>query len=549
MSGTAAVDSEYDFIVVGAGSAGAVVASRLSEGSATVLLLEAGPSDTSPWIHLPLGFSKTFRNPTVNWMYESDPEPHLGYRRLYWPKGKVLGGSSSINGLIWLRGLRSDYQNWEDMGNQGWSPSETWQVFNRIECVDPSPSKIPQPPVRLSLPLWRTELSEAFIAGAASMTGAVREDAFNSGEQLGGGYFLHSQYGGRRTSSATAYLRPRYSRPKLRVETGAFALSVQLEGHHARCVRYEKDGQVRIARARREIVLSGGAINTPQLLQLSGLGRPEDLERAGVRVHHALPGVGANFHDHFTTRLTFRTDSVRTTLNSVAGSWLGKARVGCEWLLKHSGPLTIGAGVAGAYGKVVDDVTEPDVQLILVPFKTDNLYKSLTPDAGFQVLVTASRPSSRGHVVIRTANPSQPPSMVANYLDTHSDRRTVTEGIRWAREVANTNELRPFIREEIGPSANARTSEELLQYAMQTGGSTQHQVGSCRMGSDELAVVDSRLRVHGVTGLRIADASVMPQVVSANTNAACFMIGERCAEFVKQEHADCFDRPLPVDDA
>lgn len=545
MRNTKLTDDEYDFIVVGAGSAGAVVASRLSEGgTARVLLLEAGPRDTSFWIHLPIGFSKTFRHPRVNWMHESDPEPELLDRRMYWPKGKVLGGSSSINGLIHVRGLPSDYEHWRARGNPRWSYEEVEPYFRRLEG---SPDKAHSPEGQGGqMPMcptsWRTELSEAFIASAHALTGARREDGFNQGHQLGAGYFMLTESKGWRSSSATAYLKPARGRPNLRVVTGALAHRVEFTGTTARRVVYVKAGRTHFACARREIILSGGAINTPQLLQLSGVGPADVMRRAGVQLLQELPGVGRDLHDHFTTRFTVSTNQARTTLNGVAGNWVGKARVAFEWATRRAGPLTIGAGVAGAYVKSDQRLAEPDAQFILVPFKTDQAYKGLTADAGFQLLVTPSRPKSRGRLEIRSADPATRPFMIANYLSAEEDRNILVKSLRMARKLLASSSMAPFVKAELSPGPSVSDDAALLRFARESGGSTQHQVGSCQMGNGDLAVVDGELRVHGLDHLRIADASVMPQVVSGNTNGACLMIGERCADFVKQVHSDLFTR-------
>ncbi|MEO8299605.1 MAG: GMC family oxidoreductase N-terminal domain-containing protein, partial [Burkholderiales bacterium] len=467
-------------------------------------------------------------------------------RRLYWPGGKVLGGSTSINGLIYLRGLPSDYDRWAALGNPGWSYADVAPCFDRLEGLHDARGR----PVGTGGPLhmaptsWRTALTEAFIDTASQLTGQPRhDDGFNAGTQLGGGYFTLTQCHGRRSSSATAYLAPARRRANLTQRTGATARRIEFDGTHARAVTYEQGGALHQAQARREIIVCAGTEHTPQLLQASGVGPAEVLQRCCVPLVHDLAGVGADLHDHFTVRFTLRTGRRGVTLNDVAGRLPGQARSGVQWALSRSGPFTIGAGVAGAYIKSDPALPEPDYQLILVPYKTDKLYTRLTEDPGFQIAITPSRPTSRGRLAIRSADPRMPPAMMANYFATEADRQVVVRALRATRQFLASPTMAPFVAEELQPGPALHSDADFLQYARETGTSTQHRVGSCRMGSDALAVVDAQLRVQGLTGLRIADASVMPAVVSANTAGACLMIGERCADFVAQAHPDCVDAP------
>ena len=530
-------EGAYDVIVIGAGSAGSVIAARLSEDSRRkVLLLEAGPADRNPWIHIPIGYAKTFRDPQVNWCYETDPEPHLDNRPIYWPRGKVLGGSSSINGLIYIRGIPSDFDYWRQLGCTGWGFDNLLPHFKRAEGNTRGGDSLHggDGPLGVDDGRWSNGLSEAYIA-AAEAAGLPRNNDFNGPSQEGVGYFQLTARGGRRCSAARAYLQPAKRRANLRIITNALAEKILCDGGRATGVRWRgRDGsQVFQATATREIILCGGAINSPQLLLLSGIGPAAHLRDMGVPVVLDCKGVGENLHDHYQVRSMYRCTRP-VTMNDAVASWIGKLRMGIAYATARRGLLSVGAGVVGVFARTRPELEDPDVQLHFIPFTTDKMGTGLHPFPGFTATMNQSRPQSRGRIRLRSPDPAAPPSIVANYLAEEIDRRTTIDGLRLVRRIAGQPALKQWIGAEMAPGPEVQSDEDFLAYARQAGGSIYHPVGSCKMGPDHdaMAVVDPALRVRGMAGLRVADASIMPQVVSGNTNAACIMIGEKCAELV-----------------
>ena len=527
---------DYDFIIVGAGSAGCVLANRLSaDGRTRVLLLEAGPTDSNPWIHIPLGYGKLFATASVNWMYQSQPEPELNGRSVFTPRGKVLGGCSSINGLVHVRGQREDFDEWARLGNAGWSYADVLPYFLKSENHERPASEYQgaSGPLAVSELPDRHPLCDAFISAAQSQ-GFPRNDDFNGATQEGVGYYHTTSRRGRRSSAAVAYLRPAMRRSNLRIQTAALTHRVTFAGKRAVGVTYEKNGSLHEARAAGEVVLCAGAFNSPQLLQLSGVGPRGLLEGLGIQVVLDAPGVGAGLQDHFYVRTVWKC-SQPITFNDDMRSLAGKLGVGLKYLLARRGPLTVSAGYAGAFLRSRADVERPDVQLYFINFSTDKMGTTLHPFPGFNVSMSPLRPTSRGGVTIQSADPRQPPAIRYNYLSTESDRRTVIDGMKLVRRIVRAPAMQPFVLAEHAPGESASSDEDWLDYARQVGGTVYHPTSTCRMGQDPLAVVDERLRVRGLERLRVIDASIMPNVVSGNSNAAAIMIGEKGADLLLQD--------------
>jgi choline dehydrogenase len=512
-----------DYIVVGAGSAGCVLANRLTaHGRHRVLLLEAGPRDRSIWIHLPIGYGKTMFHPVYNWGFYTDPEPGMNDRRIYWPRGRGLGGSSSINGLIYVRGQPEDYDRWEALGNPGWGWGGVRPYFERSEmaCSDIGE---------------KHELMEAIIR-AANELGIPATRDFNGGRQEGVGYYQLFTKNGWRSSSATAYLRPAEPRPNLWVETNAHATRILFDGAKAVGVRYRQGGTEKEVRAAREVILSAGALQTPQLLQLSGVGPGDLLQSFGIPVVNDLPGVGENLQDHLQLRIMYKCTKPITTNDDLASLWR-RCAIGLRWLVKRTGPLAVGINQGGLFWRVLPGSKTPDVQFHFATLSADLAGAKPHPWPGFTMSVCQLRPESRGTVRIRSTDPFEPPAMRPNYLSTEVDRRCALAGVRLARSLAGTEALKPYIAEEYRPGPAARTDEELLEFARSYGGTIFHPVGTCKMGNDPTGVVDERLRLRGIAGLRVVDCSVMPALVSGNTHAPAVMIAEKASDLILEDAA------------
>jgi len=537
---------EFDYIVVGAGSAGCVLAARLSEDPAVrVLLLEAGPPDTSPWIHLPIGYGKTMWDERVNWRYETEPDPGMNGRRIYWPRGKTLGGSSSINGLIYIRGQRDDYDHWAALGNRGWSYDELLPYFVKSEHNQRGASAFhgASGPLVVSDIGARDPLIEAFIAGAGE-AGVPRTEDFNGAVQEGAGYYQLTTKNGLRWSAARAYLGPAKRRANLKIETGAFAAGIELADGRATGVRYRHHGTMKAARARAEVLLSAGAIQSPQLLQLSGIGPAPLLQQHGIAVAHALPGVGENLQDHLQIRILY--ESTQPTTNDRLNTLFGKAGLGLQWLLFRSGPLAVGINQGGCFMRALHDEgthstsdhdTRPDIQFHVATLSADMAGGQVHPYSGFTLSTCQLRPESRGHVRIGSNDPFVPPRMHANYLATELDRRTTVAGVKAARAIAASAAMRPRVAREVKPGPAVESDAELLEFCRNHGATIFHPSGSCKMGvaSDPMAVLDERLRVRGVAGLRVVDCSAMPTLVSGNTHAPAVMLAEKAADMIRAD--------------
>ena len=508
---------QYDYIIVGAGSAGCVLANRLTaDGRATVLLLEAGPRDTDPWIHVPLGYGKLFARRDINWAYDSESEPNLNGRRIFSPRGKVLGGSSSINGLVYIRGQPEDFDAWEV---PGWSHAELLPYFKKTQ-------------VGISK-LERHELCDAFIASAQSL-GIPANDDFNGERQEGTGYYQATMRNGRRSSTAVEYLRPAEKRPNLRVETNALVEKILFEGKRAFSVQYQKEKKPLVAKAGREILLCGGAFNSPQVLQLSGVGPRALLEANGIPVVHDAPEVGEGLQDHFYCRTFWRANKPITLNDDMSSLWR-KAKIGLDYALFRRGPLTISAGQGAAFVRTRPELKRPDAQLYFINFSTAKRGGVLHPWSGFTLSVSQLQVESRGSVRIKSSDPRSAPAIRYNYLATENDRRVMVEGLKIARRIAAAAPLSGYIVREEFPGAAVQTDDELLAVVRETGETVFHPTSSCRMGTDERSVLDSHLRVRGLAGLRVVDASVMPAVVSGNTNAAVIAIAEKAADLIGRD--------------
>jgi choline dehydrogenase len=529
------VIEEYDYIVVGAGSAGCVLAGRLSEEPATrVLLLEAGPADRSPWIHLPIGYGKTMWSPRVNWCFETEPDPNMNGRRIYWPRGKTLGGSSSINGLIYIRGQHQDYDLWAELGNAGWGHADVLPYFIRSEGNERGASAWhgADGPLKVSNIRAGNALIEAFVA-AAEQIGVPRTDDFNGATQEGAGYYQLTTWKGLRWSAARAYLQPARRRPNLRIATAAHATGIDFEGRRAVGVRYLRGGVVHKARVRAEVLLAAGAIQSPQLLQLSGIGAPALLQRFGIPVVQASPGVGENLQDHLQIRLIY--ESTRPTTNDQLNSMVGQARIGIEWLLRRSGPLAVGINQGGCFMRALPDAPTPDIQFHVATLSADMAGGKVHPFSGFTMSVCQLRPQARGHVRIRSTDPLAPPEMQPNYLSTELDRQVTVAGVKAARAVAAAPAMRPHVKREVRPGPELSSDADLLEFCRNTGATIFHPSGTCKMGVDPMAVLDERLRVRGVEGLRVVDCSAMPTLVSGNTHAPVVMMAEKAVDMIRAD--------------
>lgn len=529
-------DLEFDYIIVGAGSAGCVLANRLSaNGRQSVLLLEAGPKDSNIWIHIPLGYGKLFKDTTVNWMYQTEPEPGLNGRQVFQPRGKVLGGSSSINGLLYVRGQREDFDRWRQQGNTGWGYDDVLPYFKQAEHQQRGADEFHGTggPLPVSDPRQADPLSEAFIA-AATEVGLPANPDFNGASQEGAGMFQMTTRRGRRASTAVAYLRPALGRGNLRVETSVLAERIVFDGRRAVAVECRKNGATHTARARREILVTSGAYNSPQLLQLSGVGPAGLLRQHGIDVVQDTPGVGADLQDHLQVRIVMRC-AKPITLNDIVNNPVRRILTGLRYAAFRTGPLTIAAGTAGAFFKTDPRLASPDIQVHFLPFSTDKMGEKLHDYSAFSASVCQLRPESRGSLRIKSADPTVPPEIRINYLATEVDRTTNVEGLKILRRILHAPALRPYVIDEVDPGKTVASDAELLSYCRLRGSTIYHPTSTCRMGNDPLAVVDQRLRVRGIDGLRVIDGSVMPDLVSGNTNAAIIMIAEKASQMILQD--------------
>ena len=527
---------EFDYVIVGAGSAGCVLANRLSaDPDSRVCLLEAGGKDRYIWIHIPIGYLYTQNNPKTDWCFKTEAEAGLNGRALNYPRGRVLGGCSSINGMIYMRGQARDYDHWRQLGNSGWGWDDVLPLFTRGEdfylgadSAHGSGGEWRVEDMRL-----RWEILDAFQEAAAEI-GIPQTEDFNRGDNEGCGYFHVNQKRGVRWNTSKAFLRPVQDRPNLTVVTQAQATRLRLDGRRAVRVEARVRGESAYVAARREVILASGAIGSPQLLQLSGIGPGALLQGHGIPVVHALEGVGGNLQDHLQVRLAFKVKNTRT-VNEQANSLLGRIGMGIEYFLFKRGPLTMAPSQLGAFAKSDPALDTPDLQYHVQPLSLEKFGDPLHPFPAFTASVANLRPESRGHVRIKSPDPFAAPSIQPNYLSTATDRRVAAEAIRLTRRIAAAPALARFEPEEFKPGPEFESDEELARAAGDIGTTIFHPVGTAKMGQDDLAVVDERLRVRGIERLRVADASVMPSITSGNTNAPTMMIAEKAADLIRED--------------
>ena len=536
--------STYDFVIVGGGSAGCVLANRLSaSGRWQVLLLEAGPADSNPFIHVPAGIIPVIRSNTLNWKFWTAPQQACGGRPMFWPRGRTLGGSSSINAMCYIRGHAWDYDHWASLGNDGWSYQDVLPYFRKMEnfeAIDQLPGARQfhgsGGPLNVAGHRYLNPLMSAFV-DAAQQAGHARTADFNGAQQEGVGYYHVMQKDGQRCSNARGFLTPALQRPNLKVITDAHAARVLFEGKRAVGVRYLEKGRYAEARARQEVILSAGAIGSPQLLLLSGVGPRQQIEKHGIQPVHELPGVGENLQDHLDIHVTW-SEKTRNAVTLHPTSLWRSLKAVFQYLFGRRGELTSNMAQAGGFLKSDPAQPIPDLQWHLVPFIYSDHGQNLTPlfkHYAFTLMTCFLRPESRGSIRLASADPLAPPLIDANYLATPRDMEALVKGLKLARQVLAQPAFAPHRLEEMEPGAAVQSDEQIRDFIRRRAETVYHPVGTCKMGRDALAVVDPRLRVHGLTGLRVVDASIMPTLIGGNTNAPTTMIAERAADLILQD--------------
>lgn len=528
---------EFDYVIVGAGSAGCAIANRLSaDPNVTVALLEAGGKDRSPWIHIPVGYFKTIKDPSLNWMYRTENDDGLNGRALNWPRGKTLGGSSSINGLLYVRGQPEDYDHWRQQGNVGWSWSDVMPLFKRSESWEGGADTLRGAcgPLSVSKSKRSWGVVDAWVK-AAQEAGYDYNDDYNGVSQEGVGFFQLTARNGLRCSSAKAYLAPVRSRKNLHIITNFMTHRVVFEDKRAVAVDGLRGDQAMRVRARHEVVLAAGAIGSPQIMMLSGIGAGAQLGAHGIDVLHENDAVGQNLQDHLQARPVYKCSM--PTINTRTSGLVNMAKIGAQYALTLGGPMTMAASLGVGFVKTRPALKTPDIQFHIQPFSAQNPTNGVDSFDAFTASVLQLRPESTGEIRLRSADPNEHPSIHPNYLATPTDQQTIVDGVRVARHICRQPSIASVVTEEHAPGKiiDDDDFEGLLTWARDTATTIYHPTGTCRMGTDDRAVVDPRLRVHGVNGLRVADCSIMPTIVSGNTNAPAIMIGEKVSDMIKED--------------
>ncbi|MEB8431967.1 choline dehydrogenase [Cocleimonas sp. KMM 6892] len=533
-------EQEFDYIVVGAGSAGCVLANRLSADPANrVLLLEAGTKDWNPWIHVPVGYFKTMHNPATDWCYMTEPDEGIAGRQLQWPRGKVLGGSSSLNGLLYVRGQKEDYDRWEELGNKGWSFSDVLPYFKKSEDQERGANDYHGVggPLKVSDLRLRRPIADLFIKAAKQIGIPFNED-YNGEKQEGVAYFQQTAHKGFRWSTAKGFLKPARSRSNLTVMTHAHTSRILFDqsGETPRAIGIEflRKGDLQTVKASKEVILAAGAIGSPQILQLSGVASSELLNKHNIPVVKELPGVGQNLQDHLQIRLVYKTK--QNTLNDELNSYFKQFKVGLQYFFKRTGALTLAASQIVIFTKTKPELERPDIQFHFQPLSADKPGDGVHPFSAFTASVCQLRPHSSGHLEITSTDPLKYPAIHPNYLSDDRDVEVAIESIKVARKIAEAPALETEILDEYVPGRQFQTDEELLDAARKYSQTIYHPTSTCKMGNDEMAVVNDRLQVHGIQGLRVIDASIMPEIVSGNTNAPTIMIAEKGADMILEDN-------------